>query len=242
MKKTPKVLIATPMYGGMCTGTYTGSILQIYKKFNELGWDVDVAYLMNHSIITKARNTLSNIMLYSDFTHLLFIDADVCVKPEDVVKMVEANKAVIGGLYPLKEINWERVAQGARDGVPAKHLSEIASGFVFNVHEGDSLKLTGNFGLREVKHVGTGYMLIKKRVFEKLSEVVPSYINNQKVNFFGIEEPDQTKEFFAFSITENGKYLSEDYYFCDKWLSLGEKIYLAEWAYATHTGTYVFGS
>jgi hypothetical protein len=63
-------------------------------------------YMQNESLITRARNRLTNDFLATDSTHLMFIDADITFNPEYIVRMLNADKDIICGLYPKKEINW----------------------------------------------------------------------------------------------------------------------------------------
>ena len=87
-------------------------------------------------------------------------------------------------------------------------------------------------------------MLIKREVFEKLAEVVPTYRNDmhsavqaEDPNF----KPNYIKEFFATSIDEeSNRLLSEDYHFCKIAREAGFKVYAAPWASFGHTGTYTF--
>jgi hypothetical protein len=240
LNTTPKILVATPMYNSVCLGTYVKSITDLFLKCNDLSWKIDLITLLNESLVTRARNTLVNGFLMSDFTHLLFIDADVSFNPQDVIEMVNADKPIIGGMYPQKRLDWFSIENAVKNNVPTEKLKRYTS--TYNFYSENQLPISGERILREVTHMGTGYMLIQREVFEKLSEKVPEYYTGDGEIFFGKKEPEKTKEFFTTSIDETyGVLLSEDYDFCKKWISLGEKLYIAEWAYGFHSGTYVFG-
>ena len=74
-------------------------------------------------------------------------------------------------------------------------------------------------------------MLIKRGVFDTLSEVVPDYAPDRRV----------IKEFYATATDpESGRLITEDYHFCMQARSRGFKIYAAPWAHLFHAGTYVF--
>jgi hypothetical protein len=66
--KRPSVMIATPMYGGMCTGHYVHGLLMTMQQLGELGFNVSWCQIMNESLITRARNELARIFLES--THV----------------------------------------------------------------------------------------------------------------------------------------------------------------------------
>ena len=61
VKPRPHLFIATPMYGGMCAGFYTQSIVLMQKHLNEIGVDVTFSFMFNKSLITRARNALLDI-------------------------------------------------------------------------------------------------------------------------------------------------------------------------------------
>ena len=64
--KRPSLMIATPMYGGMCTGHYVQGLLMTMAKMHEVGVNVAWCQIMNESLITRARNELVRIFLESE--------------------------------------------------------------------------------------------------------------------------------------------------------------------------------
>jgi hypothetical protein len=108
--KPAKLFVATPMYGGLCTGGYTMGILNCVQTFSPRNIQMYYSYMMNESLITRARNGMAYDFLQSDATHLMFIDADISFNPKDIVRMINADKDIICGLYPKKEINWKLVS------------------------------------------------------------------------------------------------------------------------------------
>jgi hypothetical protein len=67
----------------------------------------------------------------------------------------------------------------------------------------------------EIANGGTGFMLIKRAVFDKLADKVPSYTNDMYHAVDTVREVKVIKEFFATSIDEeSNRLLSEDYHFC----------------------------
>jgi hypothetical protein len=97
-------------------------------------------------------------------------------------------------------------------------------------------------GVIEVRHGGTGFMLIKRKVFEDLMPHVPTYRTSSfKDPETGEYVKPLTHEFFATSIDDTGALLSEDYHFCDLWRKHGGKIYANPFIKLEHVGTYVFG-
>ena len=103
------ITIATPMYGGVCHGAYLKSILSLTNLLGQKGYRVNYTDLSNESLITRARNTLTELFLRTGNDYLLFIDSDQGFNADGVVKMIEENVDIIGAAVPMKGINWESV-------------------------------------------------------------------------------------------------------------------------------------
>jgi hypothetical protein len=240
-EKEPHVFIATPMYGGMCTGVYTQSMMQLQSVFINSGVKASISFMFNESLITRARNALTAQFLKSDATHLLFIDADIRFQAEHIMWMLQADKDIICGIYPKKEINWYTVANAVKSGVPETDLKSHTGAWVVNlVGYANEVTVPVNQPL-EIYAGGTGMMLIKREVFEKLFDLVP-YYKNDVVAVTELEKAgEEIREFFATSIEpETQRLLSEDYHFCRLWRMNGGKIYAAPWMNLGHVGTYLF--
>lgn len=234
------VMIATPMYGGNCQGIFLKSILTTFELLKSKGHNVYFLDMYNESLITRARNTLTEEFLRRlNYTHLLFIDADQGFDPAGVLRMIEEDVDIIGAAVPMKGINWESVRKAAIAG--EKDLSMFTSIFNTSIRDPKQIeKFRENPDQKiEVDYVGTGMMLIKREVFETLKEYVPSYRNAQG-GLFTIQIGESIYDFWRLEINEQGNMLSEDYTFCKMWRDLGGKVYLAPYVKTTHIGTYIF--
>jgi cellulose synthase/poly-beta-1,6-N-acetylglucosamine synthase-like glycosyltransferase len=240
-KKDVTLFVATPMYGGLCTGMYTSGIMQLVGACGQNNMKMYFSFMMNESLITRARNSMAYDFLKSDATHLMFIDADISFNPNDVVRMVQAEKDIICGIYPKKEINWVEVTEAVKRGVPPEQLQNHTGAFVVNLAHGENSK-EGNVNTPiEIANGGTGFMLIEREVFEKLADKVPSYTNDMYHAVDTVREVKIIKEFFATSIDEeSNRLLSEDYHFCKIAREAGFRVWCAPWASFGHTGTYTF--
>lgn len=247
--KKNKLFIATPMYGGMSHGMYVKSCLDLQNMLIQYGVEVKFSFLFNESLITRARNYLVDEFLRSDSTHLLFIDSDIHYNPQDVVALLALDKDVIGGPYPKKSINWSNIAHAARTNpdLPANELESLVGDYVFNVVKG-----TKQFSVTEpleVLEIGTGFMLIKRHVFEQMEQAYPQL--RYRPDHLGQANFDGSRYIHAYfdtiidtkdSATGGGsdRYLSEDYMFCQLWRKIGGQIYLCPWMKTQHIGTYPF--
>ena len=247
--KQKKVFVATPMYGGMAHGLYIKSCLDLQTTMAKYGVETKFSFLFNESLITRARNYLVDEFLRSGFTHLLFIDSDIHYNPQDVIAMLALDKDVIGGPYPKKSINWNNIAHAARNhpNIQAKELETLVGEYVFNVVKGTKqFQVTDPL---EVLEIGTGFMMVKREVFDKMKEAYPNI--HYKPDHVGQANFDGTRYIHAYfdtvidytdSITGGGsdRYLSEDYMFCQMWRKIGGQVWLCPWMKTQHIGTYAF--
>lgn len=238
-EEKPKLFIATPMYGGMCTGHYVRGLLLTIAKMRSVGVEVKWAQIMNESLITRARNELVRQFLETDCDYLMFIDADIGFDGQAIATLMAADKDIACGIYPKKEVNWDSVEAAAKIG--KEDLADYAGAFVLNMVGGKDAE-TDEDGMFEVRHGGTGFMLIKRAVFDKLSGLVPTYRVSSGINpETGEYVHPLTHEFFATSVDKSGALLSEDYHFCELWREHGGEIYANPFINLCHVGTYVFG-
>jgi hypothetical protein len=214
--KTTRVHICMPCYGGMLTESCFMSYIKWANTCRQLGIDWTMETMTNESLISRARNTLTAKFLHNkESTHLMFIDADIGWEPWHLLVMLNADKDVIGGLYPMKSL-------------PVK--------WCVNGFEGAQTSADGN--LQEVSKTGTGFMLIKRDVFEKLNAhpATKPFIND-----IGLpaELNPYMKTYFDTAVREN-RYYSEDWTFCENWRDLGGQVWVDRRVLLKHTGTYVF--
>lgn len=215
LKKT-RVHIAMPCYGGQLTESTFMSFIKWANTARQLGIDWTVETMTNESLISRARNTLTAKFLNTpESTHLMFIDADIGWEPWHLLVMLNHDKDVVGGLYPMKTlpVKW------CVNGIPGAREDDPS-------------------GLVEVTKTGTGFLLIKREVFEKLNAhpAVKPFTND-----IGLDPAlnQYMKTYFDTAVREN-RYYSEDWTFCENWRDLGGQVFVDKRVLLRHTGTYVF--
>jgi hypothetical protein len=244
-----KIFVATPMYGGICGGQYCKSTADLAVLSTQYGMDVRFFYLFNESLITRARNYLVDEFLRSDCTHLMFIDSDIGFDPNDVIALSViaapgSDKHIVCGPYPKKCIAWEKIKRAVDKGFADKdpnNLEKYVGDYVFNPKEG-----TQTIALDEPVEVlegGTGFMMIQREALEKFRDAYPQYM--YKPDHVRTEHFDGTREILMAFQAEvdpaSKRYLSEDYWFCQKSWEIGIKTWLCPWMKLQHMGSYVFG-
>lgn len=238
-----KLFVATPMYGGQCHGMYMKSCLDLQTTMSRYGVDMRFSFLFNESLITRARNYLVDEFLRSEsFTHLLFLDSDIHFDPKDVLALLALDRDIIGAPYPKKSINWGNIVSAVKkkSDLEPKDLEHIVGEYVFNVVKG-----TSQFQVSEpleVMEIGTGYMMIKRHVFDKFRDSYPEL--RYKPDHVGQANFDGSRYIHAYFDTvidpESHRYLSEDYMFCQWARKIGLQIWLCPWMKTHHVGTYSF--
>lgn len=237
-----KLFIATPCYGGMATGLYQKSSLDLKTLLMKYNVDCQFSFLFNESLITRARNYLADEFLRSGMTHLLFIDSDIGFDPQDVLALLALDKDIIGAPYPKKSINWKAIVNAIKNNpnIEVSQLEKLIGDYVFNPVPG-----TTSFDVNEpleVLEIGTGFMMIKRDVFTKMAEEYPH--TRYRPDHIGQANFDGSRYIHAFFDTcidpESHRYLSEDYKFCQDWRAIGGQIWLCPWMKTTHIGTYGF--
>ncbi|HEU0117443.1 MAG TPA: hypothetical protein VFR09_02315 [Alphaproteobacteria bacterium] len=234
----PHIVVGTPCFGGLVTQDYAMSLLNLQAAAPAAGFDVSVVMLGNDALITRGRSAIVAKFLDSTATHLLFIDADISFAPEQVTRLLKADKDFSAALYPAKIIDWQQMAN--RFGKTPETIDEAGLAYVGDVCKGSELKTDGDFVTGV--YAGTGFQLIKRVVFERMKAAYPDTKYKALHAFPRPASPsDNLYALFDCMIDpETGVYLSEDYAFCRRWRAIGGEIWLDLKSRLNHTGNYVF--
>ena len=155
-------------------------------------------HIHTSSLVHDARNKIVDAARESGATHLIFIDSDMKFPPEAINKLLKEDKDIIGGLYYRKQ---------------PPHFPLV------HEKDGDKIIIPRTFPKNEpfkVFGTGTGFMMIKMKVFEKIK---PPWF------YFG---------------NFHGKAIGEDIYFCWKAQKAGFDVWCDPTLGLEHIGTYPF--
>ena len=212
------IVFSTPMYGGLCTAEYFQSCLDLRGSLVKSGIDHQFLITTNESLITRARNTaVARFMFDPDlqrYDRFMFIDADIEFNPEDVQKLWNLDVDVACAAYPMKR---------EEAGVTAWKNGKL-------------IDLDGFDGPTEIDFAGTGFLMIKRQVFESMMKEFPHLEHEEgKVG--------RCFAFFDTGVVDDGSgpyYISEDYYFCKKARKMGLQILLEPSIRLGHVGRKVY--
>ena len=174
-----KLMVCTPMFGGNCVGHFARSIADLGVTCAREGITLGLHFLYNESLIPRARNYLVDEFMRSDFTHMMFIDADIGFNPNDVLAFLammsdDSPYDILVGAYPKKCISWEKIVDAVKLGYADNNpedLSQFVGDYVFNPLN------SGNFPIGEPVEIldgGTGFMMVRKNTFEAFGKSYPN--------------------------------------------------------------------
>ncbi len=229
----PEIYLATPAYGGQVTTAYMLSVLDLTRTAPEMGFDVSVNLLGKDSLITRSRNTLvAHFLGGSTASHMMFIDADIGFRPAQVKRMLDFDADVVAGMYPLKALRWEQPATLKHPEDPRTALLHYVGQF----ETGDALATRDGFVTGV--YCGTGFMLMKRSVLERMVAAHPetAYRSDHVHTASGAGGGAAHALFECLIDPDTGEYLSEDFGFCRRWRALGGTLWLDTLGSLSHTG------
>lgn len=196
-----KLFIAIPTYDGKLNIKTAFNLAQLMMVASQHRVSVVMGHLAGCSIITVARNALVQQFLQTDCTDLLFIDSDVVAGAGDVMRLLaqSQDKDVAAGLYPRRAMD---------------------KNFFVDIPKDENGDMIFDGSMLKVNRIGTGFMLIKRHVFEKLIADHPEWEYETKP-----EEGSKAYAVFDFA-NVNGRYTGEDYLFCDRARAAGFEIWV----------------
>jgi len=199
------VYIATPTYDGKVPEAFKASLEGSLRILRDAGIPANWEIYSGCCYLPIARNKLVQSFRASGMDDLLFIDADLSWQPDAILKVLHPNKGIVAGIYPYKEYN---------EGYPAIVKTDSSGATL-----GDS-----DTGLVAALMVPTGFMRIKRRVFDILIEKFGESLEVDRFKHGG----EFLETYYNFFDTEKiGRmWYGEDCNFCRKWASIGGEMWI----------------
>lgn len=230
-----KILISTPCFGGQLTERYVSSLITclstaIVEGLLE-GWQFH--FQSKESLIHRARNRAAAFFLRGDFDKLITIDADIQWSYEDFKRLALSEKEIVGGLYPLK--TFPPVANFNPLPDRGGEFFKTNRGIDYDAWQEFKGKYADPEGLIEVRHLATGFLAVKREVFETLQPKVETYQSFDAVS--GVVE--SFHHFYSSGVHE-GILESEDWSFCRRAREAGFRVYLDSEITLGHEGSHTY--
>ena len=221
---TTSIFLATPCYGGLTTIAYMSSVLALQRACIERRTGLQVELGGGDALISRARGVMAGKFLeHTTHSHLLFIDADIGFKPESVFRLLDADRDVVGGVYPAKRVHWDKAKRAFESGasdVPAASYNYVVR---YIPHPENRVEVDEQ-GFGPVAYIGTGFMLIRRQALQRVADAHPE-LRAKHGDMNGAAVPEAPMVFETMIEAETGEYLSEDYAFCRRWRDLGGEIF-----------------
>ena len=232
----------TPSHDGKFFQNYVASMLNFTVQSERAGMRLQVLMHQGESLVTRARNNcVAQFLANPEWTHLFWIDADIGFSAQAAFRLLLSGYDIAAGVYPLKWENWPD--GGVAAGTTQSQFESTFTRYTVNAKASETtsqveLRVQPD-GFMEMTEAPTGFMAIKRSVFERLVASYPdlSYIPD------GIGEADLGLHYRFFDVMvdpQTRRYLSEDYGFCRLWSGLGESIYVDANSNLTHQGAKLY--
>ncbi len=235
-------VIMTPSHDGKYFQNYVTSLLNFTIQAERSGMPMQVVMHQGESLVTRARNNcVAEFLANPQWTHLFWIDADIGFSPEAAFRLLRSGYDIAAGVYPLKRENWPQ--QGLPAGTTQQQFEAGYTRYTVNAKIADgenqiNLEVQAD-GFMRMEEAPTGFMVIKRSVFERLIASYPelNYVPDS------IDVPDRGLHYRFFDVMVDPvtrRYLSEDYGFCRLWSGLGESIHIDANSNLSHQGSKLY--
>jgi hypothetical protein len=235
------LVVATPCFGGQVTSIYASSLFALQRAVHGMtNVNLKVHLRDGDALITRARANLVTLFLDDpSATHLLFVDADIGFKPEQVFRLIECGADVVAGCYPIKRVNWDKAKRAIAAGRP--NLPAACLDYVLELDNPDEVRVVNGF--TRVRHAGTGFLMIRRHVLERMC-AHPLYAPLKFLREHSLDalagSPNRYALFECMIDPATGTYLSEDFAFCKRWTDIGGEIWADLESRLDHVGPSVF--
>jgi len=231
------IFIAVPCYGGQIHAEFAQSLLRLVTELKRQEIHHTVEFLSSESLISRGRNSLvANFYSKPEWSHLLFLDADLIFNYNAILKMLIEDKELIGCPYPKKRYNWDKVIRSIKKDENPKDNLPLYTDINYNLEGGHKQFKSSCI---EAKDIPTGCMLIKRSVITALMLKYPDRQYQNNIAGMDSKMSNYFYDLFGTGVVDN-IYLSEDYYFCYLCKTVGIKLYLETGFTFGHIGREIF--
>ena len=228
-----KLFVATPCYNGNVHVQYMKSVMKLHELLRTKGIDMVFFEVAFDSLVPRARNVCAMRFLSSDCTHMIFIDADITFDAEDVHGMLLQDKERLCGLYSKKVLDSVKLLDYAKTCPRDASMKNLAQRCCkLNVNGLDASRDT-------VDYAATGFMMIQKKALHEFIQTANVDVYKNDIRAYGFGE--KCYDVFRCGVVD-GRYLSEDYYFCKLWRDAGKEIHVDRSVALAHIGNFHYFS
>ena len=234
------LFIAVPAYGGKIYAEFTRCLLRLTGELGARKIGHHVEFLTTESLISRGRNTLI-AQFYSNpqYTHILFLDADLLFSHIAIIKMIVRQKEIIACPYPKKMYNANKLDELISSGSNGSQILGDEQMLLTDMNYNFINEDEGCADCSLAKDLPTGCLLIKRSA---ITAMMLYYKKRQYANNIAGIDPKMFNYFFDLfgtGVVDN-MYLSEDYYFCFLARSIGLECFLETGFTFGHIGSITY--
>jgi len=209
-----KVCFAIPTITGDVRCEMAKNLIEAVLACHAVGIETDLLILANCPVLPVARNTLvAMFMADPEATDLFFLDYDVGFDPIAAVKLLQRPEEIIAGAYRVK----------VDDRTEFSAVPRYRDGRVV----GKTVSTDPPLAIVEAEFLATGFMRIKRAVFERMAKAYPRLRYQESVIKTMNRKIEEAYDFFGMGIDETrGRYTTEDYMFCKRWRDIGGQLWI----------------
>ncbi len=224
------IMIATPSQDHQVSMNYAIGLSDAATAMTVNNIYFELARVCGSSLLPHARNSLVDMFMKSRCQRLLMVDADQGWNKDSIFRLMQSPRMIIGGITPHKRFpinfNFEPLDEDKHffKDLVNKGMPEFIE---FAKAKADKL---GNI---QVNHVGTGFVMIDREVFNILKDQVNEY------SAFDNNPAVKHREYFKMS-GEKGHYKGEDWWFMELARANKIPIYINANVILSHLGNFEF--
>lgn len=210
-----KLFIGLPAYDFKVSVKLAINLAEFCVKAQQHGIQVQISNVSGCSVVARVRNIIAGQFLESDADHLFMVDSDMSFNADDIIRLLawSQTKPVVAGI-----------------GVARKKEKVFFS--MLDQDEENNIQMD-KMGLVKAKRVGTGFIMIQRKVFEVLRDSHPEWMYHDQ------NSDKDLYSFFDFKSTPDG-YIGEDYTFCDRAREHGFTVWIDPTIKLGHMGVHEY--
>ncbi len=251
---TLKLWILVPAANDKIHATFSSCLIKLLGTLRQHGVWYELRYLPADSLVTRARNNLASTFMSAssdDNLHLsLWLDCDLLFEPDSILQMLALDHDFLAAPYSKKGFHVDRMKAAVALGWDNDKIMKVVG--TPNVNW--LVNPVSVVDPHPVLESGSGFWLVKRKVFRMMQEAwgedYTELIDGKSYYRTGIKfrrNPEEAfygsdgYDYFRVGVwPDTREYLSEDWWFCRAWRSLGGTVEECFWIKTHHIGVHAY--
>lgn len=237
-----KIHVAVPTHSETLTVPTVTTLIQLAAHLTRTGHEMRSSFYSS-AMIGESRNAMVAEFMHEGYDLLFMLDSDQGIPISLIQSMIDFNQPMVGAFYPRRKLDWSKILDNGTSS-SIRDTVYKAQSFVGDlvVEPGTEVSFRVENGFAEARHVGTGCLLIRRDCIEQMFKAYPELKGR------GFNPPDypQLNPEYNYGLFNPGwsdysnRLQAEDYFFCERWRTIGGKIYANVVESTVHIGRYSY--